>query len=566
MRLGILFICAVLGSLAGCAARPKPAGLTEGEFQTVRVSPAETPSPDARARANIRDAPLSARPDVPTVHGVARVAFEEPAAASPPTQPPADANRNLPAADREPFVAPPLPDADIFVAEPGQGASQLTLDAVIHSVYESYPLLQAALYLRNIAQGETIAAQGAFDLKLKGSSENGPNGYYQTYRQNIGVAQPLYGGGEVFAGYRIGRGDFQPWYLERQTNDGGEFKAGIGVPLLQNVDIDPRRAALWQAQYGRYLAEPDIQAQLIDFVRAASYAYWEWVAAGENYRIAEYVLNLAVDRTGRIEDQVTAGLIDPPELTDNLRLVAERRAKLAEATRKLDQCAVKLSLYRRDAQGRPQVPSRELLPKFPPPPPLSSNSLEGEIAVALEQRPELKALDWQRRQLEVEYAQADNQTLPNLDAVVAGSQDVGEPTSKKRDKSQFELEAGLFLDVPIQRRKARGKMTVVEGKLAQLSAKRRLVGDKIAVDVEAARIGLEFALKQVEEATAAVRMAEELASRERRNLELGLSDVLKVTLREQYAAESALKAIDALLVYYQSLADYRAALGMDRLQ
>lgn len=566
MRVWILFILAGWGYLTGCAAHSNPAGVAEIEFQTVRVNPAGTTSRHAHGRAEVRKEPLPRPSDASAVDGIARVAFEEPATASPPVQPPPAADRRLPAAGQEPFVAPPLPDADIFVAEPDRGSSHLTLDAVIGSVYESYPLLQAALYLRNIAQGETIAAQGAFDLKLKGSSENGPTGYYQTYRQGIGIAQPLYGGGEAFAGYRIGRGDFQPWYLERQTNGGGEFKAGIGVPLLQNVNIDPRRAALWQAQYGRFLAEPDIQAQLIDFVRAASYAYWEWVAAGENYRIAEYVLNLALDRTQRIQDQVEAGFIDPPELTDNLRLVAERRAKLAEATRKLDQCAVKLSLYRRDAQGRPQVPGRELLPKFPPPPSLSNNSLEGEIALALEQRPELKALDWQRRQLEVEYAQADNQTLPNLDAVVAGSQDVGEPTSSKRDKSQFELEAGLFLDVPVQRRKARGKMTVLEAKLAQLSAKRRLVGDKIAVDVEAARIGLESALKQVEEATAAVRMAEELASRERRNLELGLSDVLKVTLREQYAAESALKAIDALLVYYQSLADYRAALGTDRLQ
>lgn len=554
---------------AGCAATPRPAILAEAEFQTVRVDPAEQATQSGlasgRPAAQSRSAPPGVERSSPGEAGIARVAFEQPPPAPAPARQPAVAPAPL-SARPDDYSPPALPDADIFVAPPALDGSQLALETVIGDVYRSYPMLQAALYLRNIALGETIAAQGEFDLKLKGASENGPTGFYQTYRQSIGMSQPLYGGGEVFAGYRIGRGDYQPWYLERETNDGGEFKAGIGVPLLQNVDIDPRRAALWQAQYGRCLAEPDIQAQLIDFVRAASYAYWEWVAAGENYRIAEHILNLALDRTDRIRRQVEAGLIDPPELTDNLRLVAERRAKLAEMGRKLDQTAVKLSLYRRDAQGRPQIPPRELLPKFPPPPPASANSLEGEIALALEQRPELKSLDWQRRQLEVQYAQADNQTLPNLDAVVAGSQDVGQPTSKKRDKSQFELEAGLFLEVPVQRRKAHGKMTALEGKLAQLSAKRRLVADKVAVDVEAARIGLEAALRQVQEATEAVRLAEELADRERRNLELGLSDLLKVTLREQYAAESALKSVDALLVYYQSQADLRAALGTDRLQ
>lgn len=547
-----------VGWAAGCAASRPPADLAETEFETLRTEQSAAVA-TGKASTAATPAPTSATAAEST-SGIARVAFEEPptdAAAAPITEAaPLDTPVETP---------PPLPDAEIFVAPLVDDGSQLALETVIGSVYQSYPMLQAALYSRNIALGETIAARGEFDLKLKGASENGPTGFYQTYRQSIGMSQPLYGGGEVFAGYRIGRGDYQPWYLERQTNDGGEFKAGVGLPLMQNVDIDPRRAALWQAQYGRYLAEPDIQAQLIEFVRSASYAYWEWVAAGENYHIAEHVLSLALDRTERIRSQVEAGFLDPPELTDNLRLVAERRAKLAEAGRKLDQTAVKLSIYRRDALGRPQVPERELLPKFPPPPPLSTNSVEGEIAIALQQRPELKSLDWQRRQIEVEYAQASNQTLPDLDAVVAGSQDVGQPTSKKRDKSEFELEAGLFLEVPVQRRKAYGKMTALEGKLSQLSAKRRLVADKIAIDIEAARIGVEAALRQVQETTEAVRLAEELADRERRNLELGLSDLLKVTLREQYAAESALKSVEALLIYYESLADLRAALGTDRL-
>ena len=451
-------------------------------------------------------------------------------------------------------------DAQILIAD-----EILDLEEVISSVYQSYPLLQGAMYSRNIALGEQIAASGEFDLKIKGASENGPTGFYQTYRQSIGVNQPLYSGGEVFAGYRVGRGEFQPWYLERQTNGGGEFKAGLSQPLLQNVDIDARRAALWSAQYGRQLAEPEIQAQLIQFVQEASYAYWSWVAAGESYHIAERVLRLAEDRTGRIESQVKAGLIDPPELTDNLRLVAERKSKLADARRKLDQSAAKLSLYRRDSTGQPVVPKIAQLPAFPAPEreQVQADALQQDIDLALQQRPELKALTWQQRILTIEFTQAENLTLPSLDAIVAASQDVGAPTSSKRDKSQFELEAGLFLEVPLQRRKAKGKMTALDGKLAQVSAKRRIVGDKIAVDVRAARIALKAAIEQVEQSREAVRLAEDLADRERQNLNAGLSDVLKVTLREQYAAESAQKLVDAMLLYHQAEADFRAALGQD---
>lgn len=560
-RLCLLIVGVLL--LYACAGRQPSLVNSDFQFQTVRTAPPESHLAPASPMARERPVP----PAAPSTadRGVVSAGYSQ-VDPNPPESPP-PAMPDPPAARPADEVYPPGVMGGTAPESMGGGLppGTLPLEAVIAAVYERYPLLQAALYLRNIAVGEQVAAAGEFDLKLKGASENGPLGFYQTYRQSIGVVQPLYGGGEVFAGYRIGRGDFQPWYLERQTNGGGEFKVGAGLPLLQNADIDPRRAALWQAQYGRQLAEPDIQAQLIAFVQEASYAYWEWVAAGASYRIAERILHLAEDRTDRIRSQVEAGLIDPPELTDNLRLVAERRSKLADAERKVQQAAAKLSLFLRDAQGRPIIPELSQLPSFPEPQPLRADTTPQEIELALQQRPELSALDWVRRQYEVEYAQAQNTVLPALDAVVSGSQDVGEPTSPKRDKSPFELEAALYLDVPLQRRKARGKMTAVEGKIAQLAAKRRLVADKIAVDVQTAKVALLAALVQVEQSREAVRLAEDLAERERQNLERGLSDLLKVTLREQYAVESAEKAVEALLQYFRAQADLRAALGVDRL-
>ncbi|MFN7803278.1 MAG: TolC family protein, partial [Planctomycetaceae bacterium] len=103
----------------------------------------------------------------------------------------------------------------------------LRLEEVIGSVYRAYPMLDAALRQRDIAAGEQLAAAGAYDLKLSAGSENQPLGYYETYRTTIKLAQPLYSGGETFAMYRNGRGGpYEPWYQERATDDGGEFKAG----------------------------------------------------------------------------------------------------------------------------------------------------------------------------------------------------------------------------------------------------------------------------------------------------------------------------------------------------
>ncbi|WP_197440870.1 TolC family protein [Thalassoglobus neptunius] len=466
-----------------------------------------------------------------------------------------------PPSDKELFLPPDL-TGDAPEVQTGR---ELHLDAVINSVYQSYPKLQSALFERNVANGNYLAAWGEFDTKLKGASETGNFGFYETYRNNIGVVQPLFGGSDVFAGYRIGRGDFQPWYKERQTDDGGEFKAGITVPLAQDRTIDARRTDVWTSSIQREFVEPEIQAQLIAFVEQASFAYWEWVAAGRQLRIVEAVLRIADDRNDRIRRQVEEGFLDPPEYTDNLRLMADRRAKQASALRKVREKAIKLSLYYRDFNGQPIVPDIEQLPVFPEVKEIDAQDLDTDIQIALQNRPELRVFDFIRKQLDVEHAQASNLMKPEVDAVFVASDDVGAPASSKRDKSRFEFDAGLYVSVPIQRRKAIGKMQSIEGKVSQVLAKRRYASDQIAAEVKSAYVALEQSRVQVIQAREAVRLAVDLARREARNEELGLSDMLKVSLREQYAQEAADKEVAALLTYFEAEAAYRAALAIDRL-
>lgn len=440
---------------------------------------------------------------------------------------------------------------------------QVLLEDVVVSVYQSYPLLAAAMLEGPIADGNQVAAWGAFDTKLAVSSENGPTGFYQTYRHKAFVEQPLYHGGDAFAGYRIGRGDFQPWYLERQTNDGGEFSAGLRVPLMRNRRIDARRADLWRATYDQQRVRPEIRAQLIGFVWEGSYAYWSWIAAGRRYDIGERALKLSQDRNSALERRVEEGDLDPPALQDNLRSIAERESKLIDRGRKLQQAAVKLSLFLRAPDGAPVVPVADQLGTFPEPARIPEAQLRSDIEVALNQRPELASLEALRRRINVDLAEACNDVLPAIDARLAGSQDVGEPTSSKRDKSEFELEAGVFVEVPLQRRKGRGKAHAARAKLSQIAAKRQFTQDKIVSEVQTVYAALTAAFDRVGKARESKRLAEYMAEVERRKFELGQTDLLSVYIREQSAIDAADGEVDALLEYFVAEADYVAVLALD---
>lgn len=446
---------------------------------------------------------------------------------------------------------------------PLQTAGSLQLDDVISSVLNTFPMVQAAALQFDVAQGQLQSAEGAFDTKLKGATENGPLGFYETYRHSVGAVQPLAYGGEVFGGYRVGRGVFQPWYQERQTNEGGEFKAGLSVPLSRNVGIDSRRAGVRKAGIDLSAADPQFRSEVIFTVRTASEAYWQWVAAAAQQRIAKQVLDLATTRNDGLEEEVRSGAKAPPVLKDNRRSILSREAKLIDTQRKVTQMATKLSVYLRTPSGEPRIAAPGEVPDFPTPGQPDESWQSSLVQEAIQFRPELRELELAVERVDVEIAEAGNDMLPSVNAVFIGSQDMGEPTSKKRDKSEFELEAALIVDVPLQRRKARGKLTSLEAKRAQLAQKRRLSEDKIRTDIAVAFAAIKAAYERVQRTAEARELADYMAEVERKLFEAGQSDLLKVALREEKAAESAGKAIEAQLEYQLGLAHLRAAAGID---
>ena len=96
-----------------------------------------------------------------------------------------------------------------------------------------------------------------------------------------------------------------------------EFLAGFEVPLKQNRTIDKQRQQLWLASLTRAQVEPEIQTSIIEFTRQASYAYWEWIAAGELLRIAESLLDFAETRENALERLAEEGDRPAIDVVDN---------------------------------------------------------------------------------------------------------------------------------------------------------------------------------------------------------------------------------------------------------
>ena len=443
----------------------------------------------------------------------------------------------------------------------------LSIADVIASLYQCYPeILQAREEFRR-TNGELVSSWGAFDTKLKGYTLNEPTGFYENSRHGIGLARQAWWGGYLSAGYRIGRGDFQPWYKERETDKGGEFKVGWIQPLLQGRAIDLNRVGVFRASLARQAAQPIVQQTILDSARAATENYWKWVAAGTVLKAQRELLELAETRGAKFEAGLKIGKFAKIDVVLNRQLIAERRGKVLESQRKFQEAAFKLSLYLRDEGCRPIVALESWLPEqFPVTERPRDGNLQQDLAESLARRPEPRVLQVEIQRVRYEQQLACNNLLPSIDLVTEVSQDMGIPASSKDDKGEFLLVVGVQGEIPIQRRKARGKIQSTSAKIAQLRQKLFLQQNKIEAELKTAYNSLLLSSQIVEQAEISLRAAFNALARYTLVFDSGKIDLIYLNLLETKANETEIKLIEAQGNWFVTLAQMQAALGLDPLE
>ncbi len=442
-------------------------------------------------------------------------------------------------------------------------SAPLSLAEVLQSADAAFPSLVAARADVDAAEGDAVAANGAFDPTWKTRAVNVPVGGYPQTRVDsvIEVPTPLWGA-TIFGGYRLGLGKIQDYYGERTTWSAGEVRAGVSVPLLRNGPIDRRRASIERAELGRQLAGLTVEQQRLEVGRLAALRYWDWVAAGRRRAIAQALLELAKARDTQLAGRAKAGEVAAIDRQENQRAVVQREGVLVQAQRGVEQAAFELSLYLRDDQQRPTALTDDRLPSGLPDadealaPPI-------ELDQALARRPDLQRLLDQRKQQQVELRLLDNQLLPSLDLGAAFSQDFGRSPSPSYDAlGKPELELSVSLEVPLLYRAPLGRQRAGRAALTKLDAQLQLARERVEVEVRDAASALHAARQRVALTRQEIELAAKLEQGERTRFELGDSTLLFVNLREQGTAEARLREIDALADFHKALASLKAALAV----
>jgi outer membrane protein TolC len=452
--------------------------------------------------------------------------------------------------------------AENEVDEPDR-PSTLYLHVLLEKVTNTYPPYLAALIERDIAQGQLRSARGAFDFQTFARIFDNPTGFYQSSTIEAGFEQftGLWGS-TLFGGYRWTDGILPDYYYDRRTDGGGSPNIGFKLPLLKNRAIDQRRRSIQNARLDVELADPVIQRQHLDFVRAASAAYLNWIKTGRALEVAERMLALAKDRRLAIETRIDQGLEAKAVALENDQVVVSREILLIDAQRDFDSAGIALSLFHRDDQDEPVRPLREQLPETWP---STSESPEDLISSAWKyasrHRPELRIYELELLKLGVDKEYYRNQLLPSLDAYASASQNLGE--SLYKDTGELELKLGIEFRVPLQRNAAKGAADANAAKIEQMQTKASFAMEKVFAEIEKGYVSISASDEKLTLTRENRRLAEMLREIEEDRFRLGATNLLSVQIREQTAIKAEQSLLSAQHSYYLAIIDFLISSGIN---
>jgi outer membrane protein, heavy metal efflux system len=433
--------------------------------------------------------------------------------------------------------------------EPARVSSTpLALERVLESTRQHHPLIAAERLSVRAADGDALAARGEFDTTVTVTGRAAPVGYYDVRRADVVLEQPLpVLGASVYTGYRVMRGRVAPYYGEQTTLRGGELRAGMKLPLLQDLQLDGRRAGVQASQAQLRAETAAYNEMLLDLECDAAEAYIGWVAAGRRLAELQQLVALGLQRDEQIRSKVTLGAIPAIEQVDNSRSLLDRQRLLTMARRTFEKASIGLSLFVRDPQGVARVPAHAELPSEPLLPTPTPAELSHAERSAIERRPRLQLYAASMEVARVESSLAENRVLPRVDAVAEVSKDLGTgPTELEKSLGPAVVEVGVSFSMPLWMRKANGKLQAAAAKLEAAQKKLDFAQDKLIAEVRDAWSQHRAAQERSELASASASAAEKVAQGERDRFELGATTVLFVNLREQAATDARLAYIDAV--------------------
>lgn len=455
----------------------------------------------------------------------------------------------------------------ILLLAGGAAAESWSLEQVLQQVERNHPKLRTIGLIEQLAETKVTEKEGAFDPSLLLSSEQyryqsptDPGKPKQADEQLAAVQIQDVSGWKLISGYRRNQGQVKS--PDNLTGQAGEFFVEFKMPLLRGLGVNEKQTALEQARAARLQARATGRLLRLQTMQAAALAYWDWSSACSELALLRRNLELAQTRAGQVEQRVKAGDLPRVDSLEAQQELQRRQEALAKGERAVQKAALKLNLYLWNSQGQAQaLPQAQQAPLFLPEQGVgvatSADSAELSQAElqALQSRPELVEIQFQREMVELDRRLAENDRLPALDLSVSPGLDTG-PKS-----IGLTYKIGLQLTIPLATRSADGRLQAARLKSDKLDLDQVQEIQRILTEVRDAASWLQTSHDRLTPAQQSYQLAVKLEEAERLKFSLGDSTLFLVNQRERATLAEAQKLIEILADSHRARAILAAAAG-----
>jgi outer membrane protein TolC len=352
----------------------------------------------------------------------------------------------------------------------------LTETELISVVKKFHPVARQTLLDVRIADANLTASRGAFDPVISIDNSRKDFDGINYYNQQWGELKiPTWYGVDFYAGRETLKGN----RINPEETKGTINYLGISVPLVQNIWMDKRRAAVQVAKLVKEGSELTRKAALNDLIAEAVIAYWDWWEQHQALQVVQASVQNAKARSAMIKTVHRLGdrpAIDTLEAATQVQFLEQQET---EASMQLQKSRLQLSSYLWKAGDVPYELPEDAVPEMLQP---QKSPLLDSLLVKASVHPSLLEYDYTLRGLGIEKRLKFQSLLPE---VTAKYNSIGRDVSKTFRPAFFtnNYRFGLSLSMPLRLSEGRGEYRAAELKIEQTRlaqiAKKVIVQNKV---------------------------------------------------------------------------------------
>ncbi|KXK25544.1 MAG: hypothetical protein UZ01_03348 [Candidatus Brocadia sinica] len=343
------------------------------------------------------------------------------------------------------------------------------------------------------------------------------------------------------------------------------IEAKITQPLLKGGGWFYNRSPIYIARNNKKISLAQFKSTALEVSNSVQEAYWNYVRAMENLKVAKKSLERAEDLLRKNKIQVETGTLAPVEIIDAESGVASRVEAVISAENAIKDQEDELKRIMNLADNE-VISDATIIPTDKPAFVPIKVEVKDTIKVAMERRPELTGLQLETENAGMQTRRRKNELYPGLD-LTGGVRytGLGDEVSGANDSTFSEAFQGEFftltLEVPIGNRSARSAYN--KSKLNERQAKinvRKMELD-IVVEVRESVRGVMTNVERVNATRKARELAEKRLENEEKKYSVGRSTSLEILRAQENLALAEFEEARAIIDYEISLGNLEKAKG-----